>query len=353
MVNNSQNIYMPAVKPRQGELKAINSLSQAQLKKIVPLILTNGDIKNARGQFAKHLTTSNSIDLMIDVGLIFSEESAAIFADSFTKTNSNRSYGFSIPSTAPLEAFNALLTLSQTKEAAIHLRQGKYSSIENIHSLYQVAKNNNTNLSIIIDFEHIEKSSQVQEYERKAEQLLKNDLFSLPWHRIIILSGSFPKSISSVPNSTIPDKESGVVRIPEKNVSSRLELNLWNLIRQNSPLDKTLLYGDYSVFYVSNAEQETTSNHPSAPNIRYAQDAEWIILRGQVGDNKSFYTLAKQLTQLCLVDQPSLSAGDMIYNDRANNPEPTGPGGSSQWLEWSSSHHIAFTIRQLSNHGVI
>ena len=150
-----------------------------------------------------------------------------------------------------------------------------------------------------------------------------------PWHSITLASGAMPDSISHLPTNTATP-----VR--------RWDLLLWQRVRELG-----LQYGDYGIAH----PKMTRGGWPPMPNLRYTHEDAWWIYRWtrRNNDNAAIYGLCREL--VASDHWPSrgrsYSWGDAEIAQRAAGLER--PGNATSWRAWATSHHLAHVIDHLGD----
>lgn len=389
MTQVPKTAYLAAIHPRASELGALDSLKQDELNKIIALILSDGDIPNAFDNISKYLKENRQINLCVDIG---DNVTPLLVSDIKTWMSSNQlpsDYGICVPCNINKDDFNSLITELNPTFAAIRVklnsRHAPQYLYKNLESLLK-GKPDNTNtpipISLILDLGYIAGHDNISDSGNSCEHdpdvhtaitVCSNILNGLSpdlrdnFYHIFILGGSFPRQISFVKNSAIIDKSNSAkvkqpIKLPLAKMAFhfRREYKVWQEIQKQY---ENVLYGDYSVF---NPNPNGNGFRPPAPNIRYARDDRWILLRGfsksRYHKGTGIYIISNQLKASRIMDPPDFSLGDMQYdlvsrhateNEIMAKKAPIQTGGGTQWLKWSSSHHLAYVVRQLSKDGVI
>lgn len=154
------------------------------------------------------------------------------------------------------------------------------------------------------------------------------------WRSITFAASSFPKLLSSV----------GVGR----GLITRAEWQAHGLILQAPNLQRSLAFGDYAI---AHPVYEPTQFTGSAA-IRYTIDAEWLIYRGTSLRLPNAYQQFPAMCRLLVADPEYRGAGfswgdDQIAQYAAGTL--TGTGNLSTWRAVGTNHHVTFAARQTAN----
>lgn len=148
-----------------------------------------------------------------------------------------------------------------------------------------------------------------------------------PWESITVASGAMPESIADLPaNAATP--------IP------RHDLALWKRLQ-----DPDLGFGDYGIAH----PQMRAGGWSPAPNLRYTDDdAWWIYRRARDGNgNKAMYDLCASLVTAdhWPAEGPDYSWGDGEIARRARGHG--GPEIPTGWRAWGTAHHLTHVLKML------
>lgn len=157
------------------------------------------------------------------------------------------------------------------------------------------------------------------------------------WRSMTLVSGAFPKNL---------DAYSAYTPGP----APRWDKQLWLRVRA-AGLPRTPTFGDYAV---AHPDAPTSGGFAPAPNLRYALDTEWLILKGKKGTprgNRDFMDICAQM----LAPNPNPFGGQHFsWGDQEIercSRSVGGPGGAKEWRAWAASHHLAFVIDRLATTG--
>ncbi|SHK62044.1 beta family protein [Paramaledivibacter caminithermalis] len=158
------------------------------------------------------------------------------------------------------------------------------------------------------------------------------------WRSISLCGTSIPESMSDV------EKDS-LTNIP------RLEYKIWKYIFDKAKDSKYIFapnFGDYCVQNPSLVDMDPRIMKPT-PNIRYTIDNDYMIVKGHYIKKKKY----TQCNILCkkIINHPkymgkNFSWGDKYIYECGNNCASTGNG--TTWRKVGTNHHISFVIDQLS-----
>jgi hypothetical protein len=154
------------------------------------------------------------------------------------------------------------------------------------------------------------------------------------WRTFTLAATSFPESLIGLPPSDVSF-------IP------REEWKLWREVVQKRP-KRIPIFGDYGISHPEPSEVDPRIMRPSA-SIRYTAESYWIVPKAR---NLRDYGY-EQFHDVCrtLMKRPEFSGrrfswGDEYIDECAN--EQVGTGNLTTWRKVGTSHHLKFSLRQLS-----
>lgn len=152
-----------------------------------------------------------------------------------------------------------------------------------------------------------------------------------PWRSITVAAGAMPASISHIPFMT-------PTALP------RWDFQLWQRVAGLG-----VQYADYGTAHPA----MTGAKWRPKPNLRYTDDENWWIYRWSEEKTGShpMYDLCQALVAS---DYWPASSADLSWGDQqiaARAHDLGGPGNPGNWRAWSTSHHLAHVAAQLSRPG--
>lgn len=130
-------------------------------------------------------------------------------------------------------------------------------------------------------------------------------------------------------------------------VLPRKEVMAWKRLRV-AHRKLPLAYGDYGV---RGPQSSDIPNPYTNGKIRYTIEDAFFVVRGETrqGDSEQMYRLANEVASSKHYQGPDFSWGDKELYRRAVRedigklkPKIIGPGGSSEWIQFDTSHHVAW-----------
>jgi hypothetical protein len=111
---------------------------------------------------------------------------------------------------------------------------------------------------------------------------------------------------------------------------------------------RTPTYGDYAVGVPTYSDVAWTP----IPSIKYTVDAAWLMFRGTERANPSpqYRQLAADVCASADYRGAGFSPGDAYYSAVATGS--VGPGNATKYVEANTAHHLAHVLDSLATHGV-
>jgi len=163
------------------------------------------------------------------------------------------------------------------------------------------------------------------------------------WQTLTIAGSGFPENLINIePNSN--------ARIP------RTEFAIWKLVvSQKQKLGRIPTFGDYGIVYPDLPDLDFSKINPGG-KIRYTTNNEWLVFRGQSFKKHpekwgQYKTLAQKVVIAGDYLGPKFSWGDQYLFNCANGNAST--GNLETWVKVDTNHHLNFVIDQISNSPLI
>ncbi|MDV3753721.1 hypothetical protein CMU20_01665 [Elizabethkingia anophelis] len=355
---NRKLLYVPVIKAKEGEFKALEVTDPNTLDKISPLF----EIVNLPWNYTDECE-SKTIDSHLDkigkkiedaIGLrSFFVDSRYIDGDrtmnndqhhlcflfkDFRERNLN---GIPVSGFTKLESYKkAIKEIYQQDKKGICLRiesneLGSKNLKDNIDNFLQFNEIQPNEVDIIIDLKNIVATDKNLYLLSITTILNQNFPHINKWRNLILAATSFPENLSDIDANSIDSIE-------------RSEWLLYNALLNNE-LIRNPIFGDYCIANAEITEMDPRFMQMSA-SIRYTYDKYWLIVRGRSTKTQGFV----QYHDLCerLIDRHEykgneFSWGDNYIDNCANRNVST--GNATTWRKIGSNHHFEFIIQQLSN----
>ncbi|MCC8434211.1 beta family protein [Brevibacillus sp. M2.1A] len=348
--------YVPILKWKQGEQKAIELLPLTVKQGLTPLLEIppiDWDFENEApkktidehlANVSETLSRSWGLDrpLYLDLNFIESNERMAsgqhplgyifnqlrtdgINAIPVTGTNRDSAYQIEVISVHQRDQLGICIRLTEEDFDDLQV---------NIDSLLTTLGVDTTEIDLVIDYKYVNPN------DRTRTALFISGLINgLPylnsWRNLILCGTAFPKDLSDVGSNTIDQIE-------------RSEWIIWKRLIQTNRVNRTLTFGDYAIANPEPFEADPRLIRMSA-NIRYTGDDKFIIFKGRdlrkYGHNQ-YYQLAAQAVAHQEYKGAGFSAGDHYIQEVAN--QSTTPGNPATWRRAGTNHHLTLVVNELS-----
>ncbi len=209
----------------------------------------------------------------------------------------------------------------------------------------QWAKDSKINVDIMLDVEFVEggrnASARLSDLKNTIHNYLLSEVF---YEKLIIASTSFPETLSSM--------AAGDVRHVD-----RYDIKIYTKLLEDQSLahvSSRLLYSDYGVTKYTDTEIDFSKmKYPVLPKVRYTTENAYWILKGKRNHLskewvKGYIELAKEVCKSEYFYGKNFSFGDLEIYKKAYELEGIGPGNNTNWVTISANHHIAVVTEQLS-----
>lgn len=166
-----------------------------------------------------------------------------------------------------------------------------------------------------------------------------------PWSSVTIALGAFPGEISSLPKQCA-------------NHIPRICAQIFNSVAHTTSVAE-LHFGDYGIRHPELAEIDFPRG--PLPSLRYTATTSWIVWRepkagpaplGQLQPKplSTLYTVAAAIVRMPEFAGGMYSWGDELIEHKSRRI--SGSGNATDWIMWTTNHHIEYLVDRLSNHGV-
>ena len=157
------------------------------------------------------------------------------------------------------------------------------------------------------------------------------------WRSLVLTASAFPVDLSNFVKDSI-------------SVTSRTEWTLWQHLQGLAGgISRMPAFGDYAIAHPDQLEIDPRMIRMSH-SIRYAVDTEWIVVKGHAhkkGDPPQYQALSQQLMSRPRWCGPDFSWGDLFISECASGK--SGPGNATTWRAVGTNHHLTFVAQQIAN----
>lgn len=351
------NYYIPILKGKQGEFRALRDLSEKTKQKFIPLIC----VPPPKKSLEKHL--NNIADKITTLWGYKRPFFLDLFALKLTERTSSGTHPlnyifqrmkksrlfapFAIPTTGldRDDAYNSAVVdiISKDKRGVCIrlLEQYMIDAVElndKLNELLEKLKISKKEANLLFDFRAI----CMEDVRDTADTAIKiiNELPNISeWQTLTIAASGFPETLSEI-------RRDSIIKLP------RAELALWQLIiAQSKRLPRIPSYGDYGIVHPNHLVLDPRRINPSA-KIRYTLDEEWLVLKGQSlrkhsKKYKQYHGLSQGLVDRDEFMGASFSKGDEYIAKCADGNVSS--GNLETWIRVDTIHHLTLVSDQIAN----
>lgn len=338
--------YVPILKAKSGELRALATLDFNTKDNLIPLLelvpddqtqgpsISTERLTNAATQIAKGWGTSRPV--RIDARLVQAPDIGAL---AFFMEEARTQGVIAVPVVSSLVA-------EQDRAAArdAHNIDRRGICIRD-DALLVLGKKYGTSLEKLLNDLHVDPSavdvvldlkdvpeSEIEQRRSLAEASLDAMPFMKEWRSITIAASGFPVNLAHL--------GTGV------NILPRTEWDIWS----NLSVSRALGFADYAMTFPDLPKIDPSVMQPSA-SIRYSTPQANIIVRGRsvrsyrTGGFKQYNALSRTLTALPVFAGATFSWGDSFINQCA---EGGNTGNLTTWRQVTTSHHLTLVVQELA-----
>lgn len=349
--------YVPVLRWRQGEYKALKFLTDDIKAGIIPLIEIppiawdfveeepQKDIASHLDPIPKQIREHWASKYFVDFRLLFENDQAtdtslvevgkesirffeslgASASNAIPVTSASRDAGFqeAVSGIAKKHGTGACVRL--TLEDAFG-----QSALAAVVSVLGIAPEE---IDVVIDLRSVD-PGQLSLLRVVLKGLLAS-FANQPYRSVSLVGSSFPIDLSDV--------------TPGIGSVARSEWSLWTQLKKE--VDTTVWFGDYGISHVDVREIDPRLMVASA-SIRYTTDNEWLIFRGRslresrYGGYGQYRALSTQVVNHSAYSGPRFSWGDDYLFKCAHSL--VGTGNLTTWRQVGTNHHISFVVHQLA-----
>jgi Beta protein len=358
-------VYMPLLKGRAGELRALFEISETTASRLTPLIEIPliADESDSDEPFKSEIT-GDTRKFAEDIKRRWSPDRRFIFDASVIPPTPNV-----IPTVDLIDSFasadyTVTPTVRPSDEEWIIRRIGESIHEWSLNSAcirlggddlddrelpLPVAINRALdwlqltpkNVDLVLDFRSVIDENAVSFMARIARLVLSELPHTQEWRTLVCAAGAFPPDLNSIQSEVLTE-------------ISRHDAAMWNAVKERIR-GRVPIFGDYGIAYPGQAAGVPFA---PAPQLRFTAAQNWLVMKGRRQDRrgaKQFYDICERVAAAAPVD-PQLSWGDRYVADAARSAS-TGDalvktGNAMIWRAIGTSHHIAYVAKRLATLGV-
>jgi hypothetical protein len=364
--------YVPILKWKRAEQKALESLSDKNREYITPLIQfvmpkpkssTKETLEQTQEEkFDKVISVfSEKISeiseeilkfwgkdpIFIDFSLLYTTPlKVACFEKILTKGNDNGMVlipVININDDLQIKNIVGSLTKKHNNGLCLRLVCSDFSDMgalhEKINAFLTSYNIEEKNIDLLVDIKSIEENDgKYQTYIIKSQQIPNLS----KWRSFIFAGGAFPLDLSKC-------------KLDEENYLPRHDWMGWIDHINTKKLQRNPIFADYTIQHP--IYKESLQFFPPTTSIKYTLESNWLIMKGKKQKYELYLANAKLLSEDAdLFMGENFSAGDKYIFDKGKhfekyqlNPEIKGTGSTETWLTAGINHHLACTANQIAN----
>lgn len=191
------------------------------------------------------------------------------------------------------------------------------------------------NVDLIIDLRDVRLKS-VDERVALVTDFMSFQPLGINFRSIAIAGSSAPKDVS-------------VLEVDSTGYILRNELKIWANLKTDLAVGDNLIYSDYGVIHPEFAAVDLPVGGTANCKIRYTVGKNIMIVRGhkRAEDSKQPHELANKVCSDPQYCGPNYSFGDRYIADVADLTTGIGPGNLGSWVLTDMNHHITFALLQM------
>lgn len=341
--------YLPILKAKQGELRALSWLRGRVRPNVLPLwelLPPDPMAKTMRGADPKLLDDAWPHRMLVD-----HRHLAACWGEHETIVHAFRFYASGLARCRAIPVLHAdtsnelrrvLIQIARARGDGLGLRLTSDDLIDTsrlealLSELLTTFELSPASIDLIVDLAAISYPIPDRAVIELASNLARVPLLR-SWRTFVLAGGSFPESLAKFAPGHI-------ARIP------RVEWNLWDQLREAGVLSRMPEFGDYAV---QNPNLPPPGGRPrwASPSLRYTANRQWLIVRGN--RHKGAPVLSSQFRDRCLalVAENEFAGQFLCDGDEAIARCAAGTvesGDQSYWRAVATDHHITLVWDQLA-----
>lgn len=338
--------YVPILKLRDGEIKALKNLTETQAKAIIPVFEIVDLDENISDMLEKLIITGLS-EVYVDTSVIDDDDKNILIE--LLKLSSGKEfliypvlYFDDLPSVANETLKHTKRLLYKIFVPDDEVYGPVYSDI--FRELFSWISGKDISVDIMFDLGEIrnaqQASIQLKELRNVVSKYIKNN--KSKFDRIIVSSTSFPRDLSSLAAG-------------ESMKVDRHDINLFKAIYKDHgflDIKDLLIYSDYGVTKFTDSEIDFSQlKYGPLPKGKYTTKDKYWIIKGKKNRItkqwiKNYYDIAREIFNSNDYYGENFSFGDLDIKRKAF--KETGPGNHTSWVIIAANHHIAVLVDELS-----
>lgn len=346
-------LYVPVLKGRQGELKALAAIQPVTRQAILPLLeMVPGSVEETgqpgqlRAQIlktAKRLQAWAGSRLLLDAGFLPPE---AVRGDEFGALGNSVAaaidQGVDATPVVHLDddprVYRDAGTLHSDLRRGVAIRLGTEDLDEDsediedaLTELLSTLGAHRRDVDLVLDVSAVNGDLSVRAGARLVADALRGLADMEEWRNVIVTGGAFPSDLSAFEPWTVGE-------------APRFDAMLYDYLRQRRRLPRIPTFGDYAVTHPALV---TGMPYPAPPQLRYSVADRWLVLKGRRNDprgHEQFYDVCETIAS-----RPDFVGAALGNADaRIASPRSHGPGNATTWREIGTTHHLDFVVQRIT-----
>ena len=341
-------LYLAILKAREGEYEALATLRPSVRADITTLLVLRGGpkAKDDAGRLGEALDRQRTSmgregPVILDGELL---DEPTIFADCLAVARAKQ--WLAVPSTRldrPASYQDVVREAARDGRGAVlrlgreDLMPGGEPLIDRLHALLGRVELAPENVDLVIDLREISWM-----HVGALNVTVRSTIQDLPWvgrwRHLAVAGSGMPATLREFP----PDQISPV---------PRPEIALYDAIfARRRALPRLPTYADYGVAHPEPVDDLAEKSAPNmSASLRYSTEYELLIVKGYLvrsSGYERFPSLLAELVEHSDFAGASFSDGDARIKAAA---EGAGPGNSTKWRSWATSHHLSLVRQQIAS----
>ena len=358
-MREDNNFYLPILKSKAGELKALSKLDRFTRAHVFPLFEVTPmewdhtyktkpkEIEEHLNKFSKKIADNWDLTpCLIDTHLIADRLCGQLSCIEYVFSNLIGQSLFPVQAMPTFQANSPESLLNGIKNIATSYQINQAGLRINLDALTDpsfqgivdlaLAKTGFTpdHVHLILDLQN-SNLSQTEDYSDAIVAAMEDFPYLKIWRTFTICSGAFPSSGNIKKNQSI---------IP------RYDWTLFEAIQhklRQETFERKVNYGDYSIVNPEYFEFDPTKMSASA-NIRYTLNNDWLVVKGnsiKKSGNAQYLAQAMEIAASEHFLGKDYSQGDLYIDQCANGKES--PGNPTTWNWVANNHHFTKVVADL------
>jgi hypothetical protein len=343
-------MYMPVIRVKEGERRALANLEPQTLRGLVPLF----DVQRNDEKTSLHEHVRDSVDVirqiwsangefLVDISQIPSDARCgdgthpiAAIGRACREAGLRPTFAYAFDrSDSPYDEaiISSVLASPVPRRLAFRLQDQDVlfwqETVERMTGIVARGDVALADVTVIIDLQALSQASSV-DTDMLGDRLQALD--KAGFGRLVLLASSMPRSESLKADTTVTIR--------------RLEVAVWESMLRFAP---RLLFGDYGIVHPHFAHLKGSAAPIPAPKAKYATPSNWQVIKGhkpRKGEGSQYPAIARQIVQASWFRSNDFGWGAERIREVAT--KGSGKRGTPTcWVSFCTQIHLAITARQV------